>query len=550
MSFNHVSIVQSCFDFINNDAPMTLVYYSHFTSIIVSLILGFVVIGHNRKSITARLLFSLSIVFSLWVLIDLITWTSYDSTVYMFVWSFFGILTSLIYLISIIFSYSYIYSKDISNKILTTLFLLILPVVLFTPTVINLGGFSDVDCVSIESPLFTNYFHLLGVVAFVMILIIAIKGYIKTAEKSFKKQIVLMTIGIEAFIIVFFTTTFLDSYLVDAGVTGDYLLGNYGLFGIIIFMTFLAYLIVKFKAFDIKLVGAQALVWAIGILIGSQFFYIQNNTNRILTAITLLLTIFAGIMLVKSVKKEVEQKEQLEIANQNQSALIRFITHQVKGFFTKSKAIFAGLRDGDYGEVNAGIKEVVEEGLNSDNQAVNMIQDILKAASLKTGKMELHFEKTDLVLVIKETVGLLEEMAKEKGLELKVNLPAEVVCVNIDKLQFSQVIKNLIDNSIRYTEKGGVTVSLDTLNPRIKKLSPKAIITVKDTGIGLSESDRKRLFTEGGHGEDSIKMNINSTGYGLYIVKKIVDAHHGIITAHSAGRNHGSTFVVELDLVK
>ncbi|MDE1919073.1 MAG: HAMP domain-containing histidine kinase [Patescibacteria group bacterium] len=71
---------------------------------------------------------------------------------------------------------------------------------------------------------------------------------------------------------------------------------------------------------------------------------------------------------------------------------------------------------------------------------------------------------------------------------------------------------------------------------------------MKDTGIGITEEDKKRLFTEGGHGKDSQKVNVHSTGYGLFIAKNIVEAHGGTIRAESEGAGKGSTFIVELPI--
>ena len=68
---------------------------------------------------------------------------------------------------------------------------------------------------------------------------------------------------------------------------------------------------------------------------------------------------------------------------------------------------------------------------------------------------------------------------------------------------------------------------------------------MKDTGIGINEEDKERLFTEGGHGKDSQKVNAHSTGYGLFIAKSIVLAHGGTIRAESDGEGKGSTFIVE-----
>ncbi len=114
--------------------------------------------------------------------------------------------------------------------------------------------------------------------------------------------------------------------------------------------------------------------------------------------------------------------------------------------------------------------------------------------------------------------------------------------VKADADQLSEhVLRNLIENSIAYTPTGNITVSLE------KNASKKMVIfSVKDTGVGINDEDKKQLFTEGGRGKDSTKINVHSTGYGLYIAKSIVVAHEGTIHAYSDGNGKGSRFVVEL----
>ncbi len=75
-----------------------------------------------------------------------------------------------------------------------------------------------------------------------------------------------------------------------------------------------------------------------------------------------------------------------------------------------------------------------------------------------------------------------------------------------------------------------------------------ARIDVVDTGVGITPEDMSRLFTAGGHGKDSIHINVHSTGYGLFIAKSVVEAHGGRIWAESEGTGKGSRFVVELPL--
>ena len=111
-----------------------------------------------------------------------------------------------------------------------------------------------------------------------------------------------------------------------------------------------------------------------------------------------------------------------------------------------------------------------------------------------------------------------------------------------DSIWLKEAINNLIDNSIKYTKEGKITVELEKKNSNI-------LFSIKDTGMGITEEDKQHLFTEGGRGKDSVKVNVDSTGYGLFTVKLIVEAHKGTVSAQSEGPGKGSTFFVELPVV-
>jgi signal transduction histidine kinase len=175
-----------------------------------------------------------------------------------------------------------------------------------------------------------------------------------------------------------------------------------------------------------------------------------------------------------------------------------------------------------------------------------MIQSILGVANYRKGIITYNMENVDLIEIVNNVCDSFTNEITAKGLELKKDISESPVMILADHTQISQVIKNLIDNSIKYTPAGSIKVSLKARSVNNKK---KAVFEVEDTGVGLSESDKSRLFTEGGKGEESLKLNVNSTGYGLYIVKKIVENHHGKIWAESEGRGKGSIFYAVFELV-
>lgn len=538
--FNFVTNIDGCIDSATQmmNGNLNLIYYSHVPVLIIALLLGLFVISNN-KSASAKAFFALTVVYSLWIISSLITWVSSSSVSIMFFWSLFGIIDASIFLTSLFLVYSYSSNRDLPIILKTFLLVIFLPIILLTPTIYNLKSFDFSYC-SANDNLFFNYTAILKIIITLLIIAIAIYKYIKI-DVTKKKEFLLFSVGIALFL----TSIFGSEYISDN--YEMYIVSVFGVFVVTLFMAFMAYLIVRFKAFDIKLIATQALVVGLVILIGSQFFFTESNLNRILVSITLVIAGSMGIAIVRSVKKEIALKEELEVANTNQQSLIHFISHQLKGFFTKSKMIFAGIIEEDFGQTSPILKEVASEGLKSDDNAVSMIQNILGASNLRKGTTTYEMKSIDLSQIVKKASDAYKMEIEAKGLKLIADIDNNPIMINADEKQISQVIRNLIDNSLKYTPTGFIKIFLKTIQDGKKQ---KALFKLEDSGVGLSEDDKHKLFTEGGRGIDSVKINVNSTGYGLFIVKQIVENHNGRIWAESEGRGKGSRFFVEMDLVK
>ena len=230
----------------------------------------------------------------------------------------------------------------------------------------------------------------------------------------------------------------------------------------------------------------------------------------------------------------------LETANRAQENLLHFISHEIKGYLAKSEAGFAAIVEGDYGAISVELKTMATMALAEVRKGVMTVMDILDASNLKKGTISFNKKQFDLLKGIEAAVMELQETAQAKSLTL--NFQSSVVSLPIEgdaEKLIKHVVRNVIDNSIKYTPTGSVTVNLS-------EEGNVARIVVEDTGIGITPEDMANLFTEGGRGKDSIKVNVHSTGYGLYIAKQIVEAHGGHIKAESAGEGKGSRFVIEL----
>jgi signal transduction histidine kinase len=381
--------------------------------------------------------------------------------------------------------------------------------------------------------LFTDIFYIL--------LIIGI--FVYSVYKNKKKDLVKNSVffgGIIFFLTFYLITLYISDYV------GDYNWSLIALAGMPIFLAVLAFSAVKFGIFNIKILGAQALVFLSIFMVAAQFIFIKDPVNMFLNGGTLIVLIIGGILLVKSVKKVDQQREALDLVNQQQTNLLHFISHQVKGFFTKSRNAFSGLLEGDYGPLPETARKIVQEGFDSDNRGIETVQQILNAANLKTGTTTYSMTDTNLINLIKDKVLLLKSNAEKKNLILNFNSSAQNILIKADASQIGEALKNLIDNSIRYTPAGKIDITVEQTLADKNPSDKKVIIKISDTGIGISADDIKNLFREGGRGKESIKVNVDSTGYGLYIVKNIVEAHGGTVLVFSAGAGLGSTFTVVL----
>ncbi len=239
-------------------------------------------------------------------------------------------------------------------------------------------------------------------------------------------------------------------------------------------------------------------------------------------------------------KKVEERTLELTNANQQQENLLHFISHEVKGYFTKSEAGFAAIVEGDYGAVIPQLQSMASAALADMRKGVHTVMDILDASNLKKGTVTFNKKPFDLKTAVLAEVEAQKGTAEEKHLTLDVSISDGDYSFEGDEEKLRQhVVRNLIDNAIKYTPRGAIKIELS-------RQGETTHFSVQDNGVGITPEDMVRLFTEGGKGKDSIKTNVHSTGYGLYIAKQVVEAHGGTIRAESAGAGKGARFIVEL----
>ncbi len=548
MEYNTLANVEYCYQFFLDSQG--LLYYTHIPPIAIALLFASFILFKKRDR-SAVLLTVIALVFSLYAAIDLLQWIKVDSSSFiMSSWAVLGLLSTLLFFFTHWFVHDFSTGRMLPSWMSVVWATAFLPVIVFTPTHFNISGYDLRDCIAIEGSWFTNYYYSLGILA---ILLMGISVFKSKRDPSFKLPEarlaqILVYIGSSLFLLSFLITGVLASYLVDKMLIPDFGLAQYGIAAMSVFIGFLAYVTAYYRGFNLKTVAAQILVTALIILIGAEFLFVNSYLNRILVGLTFVLSVLFGLMLIRSVRQEVRQREliqkqeqDLEIINKQQENLLHFISHEIKGFLTEGQNAFAGIVEGDYGVPPAPMKTLAASALVKMREGVSTVMNILDASNLKKGTVSYKKESVDLKSIVEDAVSRLRPQAEAKGLTLTLRATEGGVCVTIgdkDKLE-QHVIRNLIDNAIKYTQQGSISVSLECIGQNIH-------FAVKDTGVGITDEDRVHLFTEGGHGKDSIKVNVDSTGYGLFIAKQVTEAHGGTIRAESEGAGKGSEFIVEL----
>ena len=217
-------------------------------------------------------------------------------------------------------------------------------------------------------------------------------------------------------------------------------------------------------------------------------------------------------------------------------------THELKTPLIPIKLQSQLLLAGDYGELNQSQKEAVEMILRNGNVLDSLSSEVLDIAKIKSNKLKLVLEKTWVQEVIFEVVNGVITFAKQKKIDITLSPVSKIPKMMVDKLRIKQIMFNLLDNAVKFTpENGRILVE-------IKKQNNEIIVSVKDSGIGISKENIKKLFTPFFQIDSSYSRKYRGTGLGLAVSKGLVESHGGKIWAKSGGEGKGSTFIFSLPI--
>lgn len=223
---------------------------------------------------------------------------------------------------------------------------------------------------------------------------------------------------------------------------------------------------------------------------------------------------------------------------QQREDFVATLTHDLKTPVSATNRAVKFFLDGDFGPVSPEQKEILETILQSNTALYSLVQTLLDVYRFDSGVKELHIRPTNIEPIMSQLISEIMPLAQEKGVKLSMMLPKDLKEINCDEAELRRLLQNLIDNSLKFTPNGG------SIDVTVEQLDSKTKVTVKDTGKGIPEENKPKLFQRFWQA-GSTGRYYASTGLGLYLCRRIVEAHGGKIWCEST-LGKGSSFHFEI----
>lgn len=276
---------------------------------------------------------------------------------------------------------------------------------------------------------------------------------------------------------------------------------------------------------------------------------LASNSNGLIVAIQNALSLHELKALNATLQQRIDvatkalrsSNAQLKHLDQVKDEFMSMASHQLRTPLTSIKGYLSMVLDGDVGKITPQQEKLLAEAFNSSERMVHLIADFLNVSRLQTGKFIIEKAPIDFTQLVGREVANLQVMAKARGLEIHLEQPKEPLGAHADATKLREVITNLIDNAIYYSQSG------TSITVKVEKAHAWLQFSVTDTGIGVPKEEQVKLFGKFYRATNARKQRPDGTGVGLYLAKKVITAHGGTILFHST-EGKGSTFGFRLPL--
>ncbi len=253
----------------------------------------------------------------------------------------------------------------------------------------------------------------------------------------------------------------------------------------------------------------------------------------------------AGMLLVRRDLELTQANEQLRNLDEIKSGFISVVAHQLRTPLSGIKWTLNLLQNGDLGSLTEEQKNFLMKAYESNDRMISLVNDLLGADRIDSGKARYTLLPLPLVSVIESVLFEMTPQATARGLTIsfeKSRTPFPEVLADAERIR--AVLQNLIENAVKYSRSGGaILVALSQPSPEY------AQVAIQDNGIGIPKEDQRNIFSRFFRAENAVKIETEGSGLGLYIAKSIVERHGGRIWFESP-KGKGVTFAFTLPLAR
>lgn len=317
----------------------------------------------------------------------------------------------------------------------------------------------------------------------------------------------------------------------------------------LIFTGLTASAILKYHLFNIRIIATETLVAVLVFVLFAEGLFSNTLLQLIYKMFFSGLVGFLGYLLIKAARKEFKQKQELanlahslEKANgilrnldQQKTEFISIASHQLRTPLSVTKGYSELLVEGVYGRLTPKVLRVLSNMDKGNEKMIDLIDEFLDITRIEQGRLKFNFKPLDLIKLTKEVSRDFHCRVQDKGLKMEILLPEKAREVWADEDKIRHVLGNLLDNAIKYTEKGVIKVE-------VKENKDGLSVSVKDEGLGFDKKDEVNFFQKFYRGENIRGIGVTGTGLGLYVASKFIEKHNGKIWAKSKGLGKGSEF--------
>lgn len=277
---------------------------------------------------------------------------------------------------------------------------------------------------------------------------------------------------------------------------------------------------------------------------GAQYYCVRKDGTKFPIAVTVSPVILKGKTIgVVHVFRDVSKEKEIDKVK---SEFVSIASHQLRTPLSITKWHLEAIKEEEYFK-NAPKTSLayLNEIYKSNERLISLVHSLLSVSRIDQRRIKNNPQETDIVQLIKDTIKEISPVAAKENIKFYLVVkPDDLQTMFIDPFQFHEVIETLLINAIEYNiPSGRVEITVD------KKTDDILLISIKDTGIGLSQEDQKKLFTKFFRSKKAVSKNPDGSGLGLFIVKSYIEAWGGKVFVESQ-EGRGSTFIITIPLNK